>query len=51
MDSCNMSNILRILDDPKHKIHKLCDRDIDDPWYTDRFEEVYEQLCEGIQRL
>ena len=51
MDSYNMSNILRILDDPKHKIHKLCDRDIDDPWYTDRFEEVYEQLCEGIQRL
>ena len=51
MDSYNMSNILRILDDPTHKIHKLCDRDIDDPWYTDRFEEVYEQLCEGIQRL
>ena len=51
MDSNNMRNILRIVDDPKHKIKMLCDCDIEDPWYTDNFELVYEQINEGIDKL
>lgn len=51
MDRNNMRNILRIVDDPKHKIKMLCDYDIEDPWYTDNFELVYEQINEGIDKL
>lgn len=51
MDSNNMNNILRIIDDPKHKIKKLCKNDIEDPWYTDNFELVYSQIEEGINNL
>ena len=51
MDDYNMRNILRIMPDPKHKIRKLCPYDIEDPWYTDNFEKVYEELCEGIEAL
>jgi len=51
MDSYNMSNILRILDDKDHKIKKLCSYDIEDPWYTDNFEMVYKQINEGIDNL
>ena len=51
MDSYNLSYINRILDDPDHKIRKLCAYDIQDPWYTDRFDEVYDQLYEGIEDL
>lgn len=48
MDSYNMSNILRLLDDDKHKIKKLCPFDIEDPWYTDNFDLVFAQISEGI---
>lgn len=51
MDSYNMANILRIIDDKDNKIKKLCTYDIDDPWYTGNFEEVYQQLNEGIEKL
>lgn len=51
MDSYNMRNILRIIDDPKHKIKKLLDEDIEDPWYTGNFDRVFEQLNEGIDKL
>ena len=51
MDSYNIRNILRILDDPEHKISKLCPCDIEDPWYTDNFEKVFRQIEEGIRRL
>lgn len=51
MDSNNMRNISYILDDPDHKIKKLCDYDIEDPWWTDNFELVYKQINEGIERL
>ena len=43
-----MSNILRLLDDDKHKIKKLCPYDIEDPWYTDNFDLVFAQISEGI---
>lgn len=51
MDSYNMRNILRIVDDPENKIKKLCPYDIEDPWYTDNFELVYKQINEGIDKL
>lgn len=51
MDSNNMYNIMRILDDPQNKIKKLCSIDIEDPWYTDNFELVYKQIDEGINNI
>lgn len=51
MDSNNMSNILRILDDPKNKIKKLCNKDIEDPWYTGNFEKVYQEINDGIDAI
>ena len=51
MDSYNLMNIKRIMSDPEHKIAKLCSNDIEDPWYTDRFDEVYAQIYEGIENL
>lgn len=51
MDSNNMRNILRIVEDVDNKIKKLCDYDIEDPWYTDNYELVFEEINEGIDRL
>lgn len=51
MDSYNLSNILRILNDKDNKIKKLSKYDIDDPWYTGDFEGVYKQLNEAIEKL
>ena len=51
MDDYNMRNILRIMEDPDRKIRKLRPYDIEDPWYTDNFEKVFEQLKEGIEDL
>lgn len=57
MDSNNMRNIRRIFpSDPEQKIHKLlefADRndDVDDPWYTRRFEIAYNDIYEGCQGL
>lgn len=48
MDSSNEYYMNRLFDDTKHKIHKLCPYDIDDPWYTGDFEGVYKQIEEGI---
>lgn len=35
----------------KEKIEKLLEEDIDDPWYTRRFEECYEQIKRGCENL
>lgn len=51
MDSNNMRNILRLIEDKDHKIKKLCDYDIEDPWYTDRYELVFNEISEGINNL
>lgn len=51
MDDYNMRNILRIMDDPEDKIRKLRPYDIEDPWYTDNFDKVFEQIEEGIKKL
>ena len=57
MDSNNMRNIRRIFpDDPQNKIRKLLEfagrnDDVDDPWYTRRFEIAYSDIYEGCQGL
>lgn len=51
MDSNNMRNILRIINDKENKIKKLCSFDIEDPWYTGDFETVYSQINEGIDNI
>ena len=51
MDRWNLRNISRIIDDPEHKIRMLREYEIEDPWYTDNFELVYEQILEGIEEL
>ncbi len=56
MEESNIRGIKRVLGDKDSKIYKLLDftkdsKDIDDPWYTGRFEEVYNQIkvgCEGF---
>ena len=51
MDSYNMSNILRIVDDVDHKIKMLANIEIEDPWYTNNFDKVFTQISESIDRL
>ena len=51
MDSNNLRNILRIIDDSDNKIKMLCDYEIEDPWYTDNFDLVFDEISEGIERL
>ena len=43
-------------DDPEKKVKLLMsftgsDEEIEDPWYTDKFEEVYDQINRGCQAL
>ena len=53
MESVNVKNILKIVEgDPSGKVKRLLDysskpRDIDDPWYTGKFDETYEEIYEG----
>ena len=57
MDSANIRNMYRILGgDPYGKIHKLMDYtsrggDVDDPWYSDRFDIAYRDIFDGCQGL
>ena len=51
MDSSNLRYINRIVDDVDHKIKMLCDYEIEDPWYTDNYDKVFEQICEGVDRI
>lgn len=57
MDNNNLSNILRIFgSDNDKKVHKLLafagtDRDVSDPWYTDRFDITYKDILAGCQGL
>ena len=57
MEDYNIRNMLRILGgDPEGKVCKLmrfagADEDIDDPWYTGRFGEVYGQIQRGCRGL
>ena len=57
MDSRNLSNMLRIFEsDPENKTRKLMDYtsrggDVADPWYTDRFDVTYRDVCLGCEAL
>ena len=54
MDSYNISNMTRIAGgDPDNKIYQLLsfagiNRNIADPWYTDNFDETYDDLVVGL---
>jgi protein-tyrosine phosphatase len=57
MDDANIRNILRIVGDKySGKVKKLLsfagsDRSIADPWYTNNFDETYEDIKEGLDGL
>ena len=57
MDELNMKNIFRIIDsDPQGKVTKLLshagsDKDVADPWYTDNFDETYDDILKGCKAL
>lgn len=62
MDSANVRNMTRIAGgDPEHKIHKMLEYvydgpgfppqyvpDVADPWYTDNFDETYDDISRGL---
>lgn len=50
MDESNLRLIKRIIPvDDKHKIRKLLDKDVADPWYTGDFEVTYNDIKKGIE--
>ncbi len=56
MEPYNIRNMLRICDDPDGKMRLLMsfagsDEPIDDPWYTGRFAEVYDQIETGCRAM
>ena len=50
MDESNLSIISRFTDDPDNKI-KLLNGYIEDPWYTDNYDKVFDQIEEGINKI
>ncbi len=57
MEQYNLSRLMRIIGvDSENKVFRLLDftdtpGDIEDPWYTDRFEIVFQQLYQGCSAL
>ncbi len=53
MDSRNVINTMRIFsNDPDNKVRRLLkNKDISDPWYTDRFDIAYNDILEGCCML
>ena len=57
MDGRNLTNMRRMLgDDPAKKLSLLMDYttrpgDVADPWYSDRFDIAYRDICEGCEGL
>lgn len=57
MENSNINNVLRIIgEDRENKVYKLLDftdekGDIEDPWYTGRFEKVYNEIYHGCKAL
>lgn len=50
MDESNLRLIKRIIpEDYDHKIKKLLDKDVADPWYTGDFEITYNDIKKGIE--
>ena len=52
-----MNNMTIFFEDPLHKIQFLLSftdskqKEIEDPWYTDRFEKVYQMIEKGCRGL
>ena len=52
MDNNNYRNLLNIYgSDKDNKISLLLDREVSDPWYTGNFEETYQDILEGCNKL
>jgi len=53
MDRNNFRNIMHLIDnDPQGKVSMLLENeDIEDPWYTDNYEKVYEMIKRGCKRI
>lgn len=53
MDSRNITNTMRIFGgDPNKKVRKLLkNKDVSDPWYTNRFDIAYNDIYEGCCQL
>ncbi len=57
MEEYNLPRLMRVIgSDPDGKVHRLLDftdtpGDIEDPWYSGRFEAVFEQIHRGCKAL
>jgi len=57
MDQWNMHNMNLLFPDTEHKEHNICEYsggkflEIEDPWYTGRYERVYKELTYCIERM
>ena len=51
MDELNRNRIRKLIDDHDHKIRMLNEEEIEDPWWTGRYDEVYDQIYEGILNI
>lgn len=57
MDEYNKTNLLRIVGEDKlNKVYKLLSfiglsKDVDDPWYTRRFDECFNEIYSGCKAL
>ena len=50
MEERNILNTKRIIGEDD-RIIKLLDKDIEDPWYTGRFDKVYDEIYDGCVKL
>lgn len=57
MEECNIPRLMRIIgSDDVHKVYRLLDftdtpGDIEDPWYSGRFDKVFDQIKAGCAAL
>ena len=51
MDQLNMNRIRKIINDHDHKIKYLKNKEIEDPWWTGRYDKVYEEIYVGILNI
>ncbi|GAB2026100.1 low molecular weight protein-tyrosine-phosphatase [Lactovum odontotermitis] len=52
MDQSNLENLQEMAPaGTEHKISKLLARDVPDPWYTNDFEETYELVNDGCEKI
>ena len=51
MDSRNARNLAKMLPVDGEKIRPLLNRDVADPWYTGDFQQTWEDICTGCQRI